>query len=76
MTRGPKSKLKSNMLRVSRETGASGDELVICDGNRLVSRILPIEGQGTVEEAFGAIPGKPDYFEDMDSPTADERADV
>ncbi len=71
-----KSKLKANMLRVFREVEASGEELVVTDRDRPVLRIMPISGKGTVEDVFGSVQRKPIYYEDIDTPTTDEWADV
>ncbi len=76
MPRDSKGKLKTKMLRVSRVVEASGEELVVTDEDRPVLRILPIANRGTVEEAFGAIRGKPDYYEDIDTPTSEKWADA
>ena len=71
-----KSKLKANMLRVFREVEASGEALVVTDRDRPVLRILPISGKGSVDEVFGHIKGKPVYYEDIDTPTAEEWPDL
>ncbi len=75
MTRNPKNQLHSNMLRVSMDVEADGGELVVTEGGQPVYRVLPIGSGNTVEEVFGEIKGKPVYYEDIDTPTAEEWPD-
>ena len=67
-----KSKLKANMLRVFREIEASGEELIVTDGNRPVLRIQPIGSKRTVQDIFDSTEGKVIYHEDINTPTIDE----
>ena len=67
-----KSKLKANMLRIFRDIEETGQEWVVTDRNRPVLRIQPIVQKKTVEEVFGAIPGKVIYREDINTPPTEE----
>ena len=64
------------MLRVARDVEAGGGELVVTQRGEPVYRVLPLGGDSTVEEVFGAIESTPVYFEDIDTPTMDEWKDL
>ena len=75
MTKDPKNRLRSQMLRVSRDVEASGGELVVTRRGEPVYRVLPFGGS-EVEEVFGEIGATPVYYEDIDTPTVDEWPDL
>ncbi len=71
-----KSKLKARMLEIFRQIEESGDELIVTDHGRPVLKIIPIKKRATVEEVFGDLQGKVQYFEDINTPTLSEWDDV
>ncbi len=71
-----KGKLKAKMLEIFRQLEESGDELIVTDRGKPVLKIIPIKKKATVEEIFGDIQGKVQYFEDINTPTLSEWDDV
>ncbi len=71
-----KSKLKARMLEIFRQLEESGDELIVTDHDKPVLKIIPIKKKATVEEVFGDLRGKVQYFEDINTPTLSEWDDV
>ena len=67
-----KSKLKANMLKIFREIEQTGEELIVTDHNNPVLKIQPINDKKSVHEVFGAVQGKVEYYEDINTPTEDE----
>ncbi|MCK5680969.1 prevent-host-death protein [bacterium] len=69
--------LKAQMLKYFRQVEETGQELIVTDHRKPVLKIVPIrQPMLTVEEAFHGLRGKVNYFEDINTPTADEWGEI
>ena len=67
-----KGELKSKMLEYFRHVEKSGEELIVTDHRKPVLKVVPLNKRLRAADVFGDLMGKVQYFEDINTPTADE----